>query len=164
MLVTSCSGAPGTVTLPPRSQMLSETLSPGPSWRSPPASSWERAAQCPEISMPAPLTLPWHLTAHRRVLSPVGSGVPLSPAARGLSRRGSPCSGLATHRRGPTRWVGAHSPGHTASWTAACLSKSRAQALAQLGLCPLPFPPADMPAAARRHRRLPGRQAKRVSA
>lgn len=66
MLVTSvsCSGDPGTDTFPPHSQMFSRTVSPGSFWRSPPASSWERAAQCPEISVPAPLTLPWHLTAH----------------------------------------------------------------------------------------------------
>lgn len=110
MLVTSCSGAPGTVALPPRSQMLSKTLSPGPSWRSPTASSWERPAQCPDTSMPAPLTLPWHLTLHRCIWAPAGSRrPPHSPAARGLSRRGSPCSRPATHQRGPTGWVGAES-------------------------------------------------------
>lgn len=77
MLVTSisCSGDPGTDTLPPHSQMLSRMVSPGSSWRSP-ASSWERAAQCPEVSVPAPLTLPWHLTVHTHILALVGSGIP----------------------------------------------------------------------------------------
>lgn len=100
MLVTSvsCSGDPGTDTLPPHSQMLSRMVSPGLSWRSPPASSWERAAQCPEISVPAPLTLPWHLTVHTHFLAPVGSACPPSPATRGLSRRGSLCSELAPPR------------------------------------------------------------------
>lgn len=164
MLVTSCSGAPGTVALPPRSQMLSKTLSPGPSWRSPTASSWERPAQCPDASMPAPLTLPWHLTLHRCIWAPAGSGVPptlLLPVGSAEGARPAP-------DQPPTRgdpWGGwEHSLGHAASWMATCLSKAHIQALAQLGLCPLPLPPADMPAAVQRHRRLPGCPAKRVSA
>lgn len=105
MLVTSisCSGDPGTDTLPPHSQMLSRMVSPGSSWKSP-ASSWERAAQCPEVSVPAPLTLPWHLTVHTHILALVGSGILPSPATRGLSRRGSPCSELAPPPRGQS-WV-----------------------------------------------------------
>lgn len=158
MLVTStsCSGAPGTVALPPRSQMLSKTLSPGPS----PEVSFSIILLGETSSVPRDLhastTRPTLASVHRCVLAPAGSRVTPSPAARGLSRRGSPCSGLPAHRRGPTGWVGAHSPGHTASWTAACLSKAHVQALAQLRLCPLPFPPADMPAPAQWHRHLPG--------
>lgn len=30
----------------------------------------------PEVSVPAPLALPWHLTVHTRVLALVGSGIP----------------------------------------------------------------------------------------
>lgn len=102
MLVTStsCSGAPGTVALPPRSQMLSKTLSPGPSWKSPPASSWERAAQCPEISMPAPLTLPWHLTLCTDTSQPLGSQAspPLLPRM-GSAEGAHPAQGWMPTRR-----------------------------------------------------------------
>lgn len=85
--------------------------------------------------MPAPLTLPWHPAVHRHVLDPMGSGIHPSPVARGLSRRGSPCSGLATHRKGPMGWVGAHSPGHRENCMATCTSKACILVLAQLGLC-----------------------------
>lgn len=100
MLVTSisCSGDPGTDTLPPHSQMLSRMVSPGLSWRSPPASSWERAAQSPEISVPAPLTLPWHLTVHTHFLAPVGSGMPPFSCHTWAQQKG-----LALLRAGPAR-------------------------------------------------------------
>lgn len=156
MLVTSisCSGDPGIDTFPPHSQMLSRTVSPGPSWRSPPASSWEGAAQCPEISVPAPLTLPWHLThcAH----SLLGPGR-LRHAALLLPHVGSAEGARSAQSWPPTQ---EDSPGHTPSSTAACLSKARIEVLAQLGLCPLPFPPADVPAAAWRHCQLPSTEAK----
>lgn len=99
MLVTSvsCSGDSGTDTLPPHSQMLSRTVvSPGLSWRSPPASSWERAAQCPEISVPAQLTLPWHLTVHTHFLAFVGSGMPPFSCHTWAQQKG-----LALLRAGP---------------------------------------------------------------
>lgn len=99
MLVTSisCSGDPGTDTLPPHSQMLSRTVSPGPSWRSPPASSWERAAQCSEISVPAPLTLPWHLMVHTHFLALVGSGMPPFSCHTQAQQKGLT---MLTHPRG----------------------------------------------------------------
>lgn len=99
MLVTSisCLGDPGTDTLPPHSQMLSRTVSPGPSWRSPPASLWERAAQCPEISVPAPLTLPWHLIVHTHFLALAGSGMPPFSCHTWAQQKGLT---LLTHPRG----------------------------------------------------------------
>jgi len=164
MLVTStsCSGAPRTVTLPPHSQMLFKTLSPGPSWRSSPASSWERAAQCRDLH--ASTTQPT-LASDCAQKHPDPSGIgcpPLLPpvsSAEGLALLRAGCPLKGTHGVGGTTQSWAHR-----SWTAACLSKARVQALAQLGLCSLPSPPVDMPAAARRHRRLAGRPAGRVSA
>lgn len=153
MLVTSisCSGDPGTDTLPPHSQMLSRMVSPGSSWRSP-ASSWERAAQCPEVSVPAPLTLPWHLTVHTHILALVGSGIPPFSCHTWAQQKGLTLLRAAPPPRGQS-WV--HSK------LKRCLpeqsshpSAGTARALA------LPFPPADVPAAARRHHHVPSTEAK----
>lgn len=50
----------------------------------------------PEVSVPAPLALPWHLTVHTRVLALVGSGIPPFSCHTWAQQKG-----LALLRAGP---------------------------------------------------------------